>query len=80
MSKLNHLDSTKTHLIIVLSLLRDSSPLSTGDRWRKVNVELVDNVLVHVEIVVLLVDIVEIVVILIIVVIVQVIGNICNYN
>lgn len=76
MSKLNHLDSTKTHLIIVLSLLRDSSPLSTGDRWRKVNVELVDNVLVHVEIVVLLVNVVEVIVILIVVIVVKIVSNI----
>ena len=76
MSKLNHLDSTKTHLIIVLSLLRDSSPLSTRDRWRKVNVELVDNVLVHVEIVVLLVNVVEVIVILIVVIVVKIVSNI----
>ena len=78
MSKLDHLDSIKTHLIIVLGLLRERSPLSTGDRGREVNVELVDNVLVHVEIVVLLVNIVEVIVILIVVIVVEIVSNICH--
>ena len=52
----------------------------TRNRRRKINVELIDNILVHVQIIILLVDVVQIIVILIIVVVVQIIGDICNCN
>ena len=48
------------------------------DWWWEVNVQLVDDVLVHVEVVVLLVDKIEVVVILVVVVVVQIVGNVGN--
>ena len=52
-------------------------PLSRNWGW-KINVKLVDDVLIHIEIVILLVNIIEIVVILIVVIVVEIVGNVSN--
>ena len=55
-------------------------PLPPRDRRREVYIELIHDILVHVQIVVLLVNVVEVVVILIIVIVIEIVGNICHWK